>query len=322
MTIKPLKILGTAVLLIIGAALPAAAWPDRPVRLVVGFQAGGSTDVVARLLADRLRQQFPGSSFIVDNKPGANGAIAAGVMLNAHDGHTLLIAGDSYVVAPQLSSSVHVHPLTDFKMISMLCQGTIVMLAAPNATFKTFTQMVDYARANPGKISYVSSGIGNPQHLVGEYLSSALKLDMVHVPSRGGGQAVNDLVGGQMPLGILGLGPTLSQVKSGGLTPLAVTVDKRVSQLPDVPTLGELGVKDFVVAQWFSLVGPSDMPDTVVEQLSKAVAAALDDPAVRQRYEEIGFTAGASTPEALRQKMEHDDVMWRKVIEERHIKLE
>ena len=248
--------------------------------------------------------------------------IAAEVMRNAHDGHTLLISGDSYVLAPLLSASVKVHPLTDFKMISTICEGTVILLAAPNAPFKTFAEMVAYARANPGKISYVSSGIGNPQHLVGEYLAGELKLDMVHVPSRGGGQAVNDLVSGQMPLGILGLGPTLSHVKSGGLTPLAVTVGKRLSQLPNVPTLAELGVKDFVVAQWFGLVGPSDMPDGVAEQLSKAVAGALEDVAVRQRYEEIGFTAEASTPGQLRAKMQHDESMWRKVVRERNIKID
>lgn len=317
-----LKAVAAALLLLFSSVLPAAAWPDRPVRLIVGFQAGGSTDVVARLIADRLRAQFQGASFIVENRPGANGMIAANVMMSAHDGHTLLVAGDSYVVAPELSESVKVHPLTDFKMISTLCEGTVILLAPPSAPFKTFAEMVSYARANPGKISYVSSGIGNPQHLVGEYLSSALKIDMVHVPSRGGGQAVNDLVGGQMPLGILGLGPTLSHVKSGGLIPLAVTVGQRVPQLPDVPTLAELGVKDFVVGQWFGLVGPADMPDSVAEQLSKAVAAALEDPAVRKRYEEIGFAAGASTPAELRAKMEHDATMWRKVIRDRNIKID
>ena len=317
-----LKSMATALLLLACSAFPAGAWPDRPVRLIVGFQAGGSTDVVARLVADRLRAEFKGASFIVENRPGANGMIGANLMMSAHDGHTLLIAGDSYIVAPELSSNVKVHPLTDFKMISALCEGTVILLAASNAPFKTFPEMVSYARANPGKISYVSSGIGNPQHLVGEYLSSALKLDMVHVPSRGGGQAVNDLVGGQMPLGILGLGPTLGYVKSGRLVPLAVTVGKRLPQLPDVPTLTEFGLTDLVFGQWFSLVGPSDMPDAVAEQLSKAVAAALDDPALRQKLDDIGFVAGASTPEQLHAKMEHDGVMWRKVIRDRNIKIE
>jgi tripartite-type tricarboxylate transporter receptor subunit TctC len=317
-----LTTIAVTLLLLSALALPAAAWPDRPVRLIVGFQAGGSTDVVARLIADRLRAEFKGASFIVENRPGANGMIGANLMMGAHDGHTLLIAGDSYIVAQELSSSVKVHPLTDFKMISALCEGTVILLAAPNAPFKTFAEMVGYARANPGKISYVSSGVGNPQHLVGEYLSSALTLDMVHVPSRGGGQAVNDLVGGQMPLGILGLGPTLGHVKAGRLTPLAVTVGKRLPQLPDVPTLTELGLPDLVFGQWFSLVGPSDMPDAVAERLSKALAVALEDPAIRQKLDEIGFIAGASTPAELRAKMEHDGLMWRKVIRDRNIKIE
>jgi tripartite-type tricarboxylate transporter receptor subunit TctC len=313
----------TALVFLLGAALPAAAWPDRPVRILVGFQAGGSTDVVARLLADRLRAEFKGSSFIVENRPGANGMIAANLMMGARDGgHTLLIAGDSYIVAPELSSSVKVHPLTDFKMISTLCEGTVILLAAANAPFKTFPEMVAYARANPGKISYVSSGLGNPQHLTGEYLSGALKIDMVHVPSRGGGQAVNDLVGGQMPLGILGLGPTLGYVKSGGLIPLAVTVGKRLPQLPEVPTLTEFGLDGLVFGQWFGLVGPSDMPDSAAAQLSKAIAAALDDPALRRKLDEIGFVAGASTPDELRAKMVHDAVMWKKVIQDRGIKID
>lgn len=309
-------------LLGLAAASPAAAWPDRPVRLLVGFQAGGSSDLIARMLAERLRAQFGGISFIVENKPGANGMIAAELMRSANDGHTLMIAGDGYIVAPHLSASTRVFPLTDFKMISAICEGTIILLGAPNAPFKTFDEMVGYARANPGKVNYVSSGIGNPQHLVGEYLSGELKIEMVHVPSRGGGQAVNDLVSGQLPLGILGLGPTLSHIRSGTLKPLAVTVGQRISQLPEVPTLGELGVKDFVVSQWFSLVGPADMPDAIADQLSKAVAAALDDPAVRQRFNEIGFTAGASTPAGLREKMVHDDTMWQKVVKARGLKID
>lgn len=318
-----LKALAAAFILLLCSVLPAAAWPDRPVRILVGFQAGGSTDIVARLLADRLRTELKGSSFIVENRPGANGMIAANLMMGAHDGgHTLLIAGDSYIVAPELSSNVRVHPLTDFKMISTLCEGTVILLAASNAPFKTFPEMVAYARANPGKISYVSSGLGNPQHLTGEFLSGALNLDMVHVPSRGGGQAVNDLVGGQMPLGILGLGPTLGYIKSGALIPIAVTVGKRLPQLPDVPTLTELGVNGLVFGQWFSLVGPSDMPDAAASQLSKAVDAALGDPALRQKLDDIGFVAGASTPEQLRTKMEHDAVMWKKVIQDRRIKID
>lgn len=309
-------------LLLTVQACPAFAWPDRPVRLVVGFQAGGSTDVVARLLADRLRAQFEGTSFIVENRPGASGIVAANTVRNAGDRHTLLVAGDSLVAAPLLNRNLHLDPSTDFKPVSGLADSTVVLLAAPNAPFKTFGEMVDYAHANPGKISYVSSGVGNTQHLIGEYLSGALKLDMVHVPSRGGGQAVNDLVGGQLPLGILGLGPTLGHVKAGQLTALAVTVGQRARQLPNVPTLEELGMTDFAVAQWFSLLGPQDLPDDVVERLSKAVTAALDAPVVRQRFEDVGFTVRTSTPQQLRLRMEQDKARWKKLIQERSLKID
>lgn len=310
-----------AVLLTVGANAPAFAWPDRPVRLIVGFQAGGSTDVVARIIAEKLRLQFNGASFVVENRPGANGTIAAGVVINAHDNHTLLLMGDGVVIAPLLNKNVRI-TTRDFKMISTLSEGTVVLLAPSSSPFKDFAGFVGYARANPGKISYVSSGIGNPQHLVGEYLSAELALDMVHVPSRGGGQAVTELVGGQMQLGILGLGPTLPHIKSGALRALAVTTEKRMPQLPDTPTLGELGVRNFVVTQWFGLAAPNDMPDAIVNQISAAVAAALDDPAVRQRFEEVGFVARASTPEELTEKVRAEGAKWKKLIDDRGLKIE
>jgi tripartite-type tricarboxylate transporter receptor subunit TctC len=302
-------------------AAPAFAWPDRPVRIIVGFQAGGSTDVVARIIAEKLRTQFNGSSFLVENKPGANGQIAAGVVLNARDNHTLLMMGDGSVISP-LISSTQKSTLPDLKLISTLCEGTVVVLAPPSSPFKTFSEFVAYARANPNKVSYVSSGVGNPQHLVGEYLAAELKLDIVHVPSRGGGQAVTELVGGQMQLGILGLGPTLPHVKSGNLRALAVTVDKRMPQLPDTPTLGELGIKDFTVSQWFGLAAPKDMPDAVVTQISTTVAAALEDPAVRQRYDEVGFVAHASTPAEFNEKVRVEGIKWKKLIDARGLKID
>lgn len=310
-----------AVLLTALGAAPTFAWPDKPVRIVVGFQAGGSTDVVARIIAEKLRSHFAGSSFVVENKPGANGQIAAGVVLNANDNHTLLIMGDGAVISPLISKSQK-NTLPDLKPISMLCEGTVVILAPPSSPFQDFAGFVAYARANPNKISYVSSGIGNPQHLVGEYLAGELKLDMVHVPSRGGGQAVTELVGGQMQLGILGLGPTLPHIKSGALRALAVTVDKRMPQLPDTPTLAEVGIKDFTVSQWFGLAAPKTMPDAVVNQISAAVAAALDDLAVRQRYDEVGFAARASTPAEFTERLRVEGIKWKNLIDARGLKVD
>jgi len=316
-----LAALWLAVLLGLGPMPPAAAWPDRPIRIMVGFQAGGSSDAVARLLAEKLRSELGGASIVVENRPGANGQIAFGVMLSANDNHTFLLMGEGAVIGPLLSSKVR-HTVRDFRMISLVCEGTQLLLAPSAAPFKTFPEFVTYARVNPGKISYVSSGIGNPQHLVGEYLAAELKLDMVHVPSRGGGQAVTELVGGQMQLGILGLGPTLPHIRSGALTALAVTVDKRMPQLPGVPTLAEVGVTDFIVTQWFALAGPADLPDGIAGRMAAAVAKALDDPALRQRLEEIGFVARASTPEALTEKVRVEGIRWKKLIDERGLRID
>jgi tripartite-type tricarboxylate transporter receptor subunit TctC len=241
----------TALLLAAVVVFPALAWPDRPVRLVVGFQAGGSSDVIARLLAERLRSQLGGTTIIVENKPGAAGSIAADAALAVHDAHSLLMFSDSFVTASLVNKSVRFRPLRDFKMVSVVCEGPLVLLAGPTAPFRDFKEFVSYAKANPGKVNYASAGIGGQQHLTGEYLSAALKLEMTHVPTRGGGQATNDLVGGQIETAILGLGPTLAHIRAGKLKALAVSTESRVPQLPDVPTLTELGVPDFAVTQWF-----------------------------------------------------------------------
>jgi tripartite-type tricarboxylate transporter receptor subunit TctC len=301
---------------------PALAWPDRPVRLVVGFQAGGSSDVIARLLGERLRSELGGATIIVENRPGAAGSIAADAVLAAHDAHSLLMFSDTLVTASLVNKSVRFRPLRDFKMVSTVCEGPLVLLAGPTAPFQDFKEFVSYAKANPGKVNYGSSGIGGQQHLTGEYISAALKLQLTHVPTRGGGQATNDLVGGQIEAAVLGLGPTLAHIRAGRLKALAVSTGSRVPQLPDVPTLTELGVPDFAVSQWFGLVAPNDMPDAVVNQLAQAVRAALAEETIRRRYEEIGFGAQASTPNEFTDKVRAEEARWKRLIEERGLKVE
>src|ERR1700730_10281522 len=310
----------TASLLVAAAVFPALAWPDRPVRLVVGSRACGSSDTIARLLGERLRPQLGGTAIIVENKPGAAGSIAADALLGARDGHSLLMFGDSFVTSSLVNKSVRFRPLRDFKMVSMVCEGPLVLLAGPTAPFRDVKEFVSYAKANPNKVNYASAGIGGQQHLTGEYLSAALKLEMTHVPTRGGGQATNDLVGGQIETAILGLGPTLAHIRAGKLKALAVSTESRVPQLPDVPTLTELGVPDFAYTQWFGLVAPSDMPDAVVNQLSQAIRAALAGEAIRRRFEEIGFAAQASTPDEFTAKVRADEARWKRLIDERGLK--
>jgi tripartite-type tricarboxylate transporter receptor subunit TctC len=318
----PVRSIVVACVVAIAFSLPVLAWPDRPVRIVVGFQAGGSSDVVTRIAAERLRSQLGGATIIVDNKPGAAGAIAADAVLGARDGHTLLTFSDSLLTTALINKSVRYQPLRDFRMISLLCEGTLVLLAAPNAPFRDFAEFVAYARANPGKITYASAGIGGHQHLTGEYISAALKIELTHVPTRGGAQATTDLVGGQVDAAILGLGPTLPHIRAGKARALAVTQAARVPQLPDVPTLIELGLAGFTADQWFGLAGPADMPPAVIDQLARAIAAALDDDAVRRRYDEVGFVTKPSTPAEFSEKVRSQEALWRKLIAERNLKIE
>lgn len=303
-------------------AFPALAWPDRPVRLIVGFQAGGSSDVIARLLAERLRPQLGGATIIVENKPGAAGSIAADAALGAHDGHTLLMFSDSLLTTSLVNKSVRFRPLRDFKMVSIVCEGPLALLAGPTAPFRDFKEFVSYAKANPGKVNYASSGIGGQQHLTGEYIAATLKLDLTHVPTRGGAQATTDLVGGQIEAAVLGLGPTLAHIRAGTLKALAVSTGSRVPQLPDVPTLAELGVPDFTVGQWFGLAVPGDTPDAVVAQLAQAVRTALADETIGRRYEEIGFAVRASTPGEFTDRVRAEEARWKRLIDERGLKVE
>src|SRR5438105_813869 len=261
------------------------------------------SDSIGRLLAERLRPQLGGTTIIVENKPGAAGSIAADAVLGSRDGHTLLVFGDSFLTSSLVNKSVRFRPLRDFKMVSLACEGPLVLLAGPSAPFSDFKEFVSYAKANLGKVNYGSAGIGGQQHLTGEYLSAALKLELTHVPTRGGAQATNDLVGGQVDAAILGLGPTLAHIRSGKVRALAITAARRMPQLPDVPTLMELGLQGFTADQWFGLAAPADTPDAVIDQVARATGAALDDDELRRRYDEVGFAAHASTPAEFTEKV-------------------
>ncbi|MBV8186657.1 MAG: tripartite tricarboxylate transporter substrate binding protein [Alphaproteobacteria bacterium] len=309
-------------LLVAATVFPAFAWPDRPVHLIVGFQAGGSSDAIARLLGEQLRPALGGTAIIVENKPGAAGSIAADAVLGARDGHSLLMFSDTFVTASLVNRSVRFRPLRDFKMVSVVCEGPLVLLAGPAASFRDFKEFVSYAKANPGKVNYASSGIGGLQHLTGVYISTALGLELTHLPTRGGGQAASDLVGGQIEAAVLGLGPTLAYIRAGKIRALAVSTASRVRQLPDVPTLMELGVPEFAVAQWFGLVGPNNMPDAVVDQLSRAVGAALADETIRRRFEEVGFIAQASTPDEFTDKVRAEEARWKRLVDEHGLKVD
>ena len=292
MSVTRRSLLASTVYVIAGAMLPpwarAQAWPQRPLRVVVGFQAGGTGDVVARLVGERLGPLLA-SSIVIENKPGASGVTAANSVRTSEDDHTLLMVSDTYVVTPLINRSAGFNMGRDFKLVGIVAEGPHVVVAAKDAPFKTFEQFAKYARSAAIGVDYATSGFGHPQHLIGEYLASKLPARLVHLPTRGGSAAVNEVLAGTLKLAILGLGPTLQLIQDGRLVSLAVSTAQRVPALPDVPTLMELGFKDFSAPQWLGLVAPRTLSDERVRFVSAELAKAVADPTMRQRFEALGF---------------------------------
>jgi tripartite-type tricarboxylate transporter receptor subunit TctC len=311
-----------ACMVALAAPSPAFAWPDKPIRIIIGFQAGGSGDVAARLLAEKLRPQLDNIQIVIDNKPGDSGAVGVAAMMAAKDGHTFMLMGEDVLTLSLLSKTATFQPLRDFKMVSSLVDGTMLILAGPAAPFDTFDGFVAYARANPGKINYVSAGTGSVLHMVGELISSTLKIEIKHVNSRGAGGAANDLVDGVYPMAIMGVSAALPHIRAGRIKALAVTTPTRMSSLPSVPTLSEAGLTGMSIVQHGGIVAPKSTPDAVVEQFSAAIRAALTDEGLRKRFEDLGATVRGSTPAQYTQVVEGLAVKWQKLIDERGLKID
>ncbi|MBC5766337.1 Bug family tripartite tricarboxylate transporter substrate binding protein [Ramlibacter albus] len=270
----------------------AAAYPSRPVKLVVGSPPGGPSDFLARTYADNLGPLL-GQSFLVDNKPGASGTLAAeGAAKAAPDGHTLLVSGPASVsVAPHLFPKLGYDPERDFIPINMLGAGAFVIVSHPSLPVKTMAELIAYAKANPGRITYGSGGNGSSGHLATELLSTVAGIKMLHVPYKGDGQAVNDLLAGQIQLMVTAPNVPAANVKAGKLRLLAVTTRERVASMPDTPTVHESGLRDFEYLGWIVTFAPAGTPKAVIEQLSAAWNKVRNTPTVRQRLEDLAMVA-------------------------------
>lgn len=267
------------------SAFAAAAqdWPNKPIRIVVPFPSGGTTDTAVRPLADRLSQQL-GVSVVVDNKPGAAGRIGYDFAAKAApDGYTLLAGTDSLGLQPHLDPPPNYDPIRDFAPIAQLSSQPLVIAVHPSLGVTTLQQLVELGRTKPEPIGYATSGIGSSQNFAGEWFARVSGLKMLHVPYRGGGQAVNDLLAGQVQLAVLGIAPLIPYQKSGRIRILAVTTAERSPALPDVPTLKELGY-DLVVDQWMALLAPAKVPPAILDRLNAEVNAALQDVRLREIY--------------------------------------
>lgn len=300
------------------AALPpqaAAAYPDKPIRLIVPFAPGGSTDILGRLLAEALHPIL-GQPVIVENKPGAGGNIGGDFVARAApDGYTLLLAAAGpTVVNPSLYANMPFNPAKDLAPITCLEREHNLMVVTKSMPVKTLQEFLQYARANPGKLSFGSPGNGSPAQLAGELLKQQTGIQAEHVPYKGSGPAITDLVAGHIDFMIDNMPALLPQVKAGGLRALAVPSDQRATAAPDIPTFDEARQKGFVVMAWKGLMAPAGTDPAVIERLHAAVVKALQDPQLRARFQELGAEPLASTPAEFAKQIADETAWWAKLV--------
>ena len=304
----------TALLMLAAAAaLPAAAqdYPSRPVQLVVGFGAGGGTDVVARIFAQALQEKL-GQPFVVDNKPGAGGMIAAGqVAKAAADGHTLFVVNNGHVITGVMQKALPYDTLKSFAPVSLLATAGLVIVANAKFPAGDVNSLIARAKAEPGKITFASVGLGSTQHFSGELFKQMAGVDLLHVPFRGSPAAVTAVLGGQVDVLFETVQAVLGQVQSGELKALAVTGRERFPDFPNVPTVIESGsLPDYDTTTWYGVVAPAGTPPAVIEKLNKALGDIVKDAALRERIAKAGATAKASTPGDFAAHMENELKRW------------
>ena len=308
--------LAAAVMLVLASAAAfAQAWPTKPIRVVVCYAPGGVTDVVARLVAQPLSEAF-GQSIVVENKPGANGMIGSQIVADAPpDGYTLLMYVDGNTVLPSIMKKMPFEPLKAFAPITVLGRGSHVILVHPSLPVRSLGELIAYAKKHPGELSYASPGLASPQSLSLEAIKKASGIDIVHIPYKGGGQAIADLASGQVKVGVLGMAPSLPHIRSGKLIALAVTGGKRSPLLPDVPTVAEAALPGFETVQWQGIAAPAGTPPAIIQRVHDELVRIMATPAVIERLKSIGMdNATSPTPEDFRTLIDNDLQRWPAVV--------
>ena len=297
-------------------------WPTKPISLIVTYPPGGGADAMARLVAPKMAEVL-GQNVVVENRPGASGQIGASAVAKATpDGYTLMLDASSFAVNPALFPKLPYDSSKAFKPIGVLALFPNVVLVNAQVPAKNIAELIALAKSRKNAVAYASSGNGSAQHLAGALFESAAKVDMVHIPYKGGGPALNDVIGGQVPLFFGNLASTLQHVQAGKLRALAITSNKRATALPDVPTLAEAGVSGSEIHEWNAIFAPAGTPDTVVEKLADALQKAMDTPEVKARIAQLGGEVQKGGPKAAHDFIQAQMALWAQVVKGKGIVLE
>ena len=324
--LRVMRMLMSLGMLLICATLIAPAmaqdYPAKPIKLIIPYPPGGATDVIGRIVALKMSEAL-GQQLIVDNRAGATGSIGAAAVATAPaDGYTLLLGAlTSHSINAALQPNIPFDLAKDFAPVGVVGQVPLVFVVNPKVPVNTLKELMDYTKKNPG-VSYASSGNGSPQHMAGELFKSMTRLDMLHVPYKGSGPAMNDLIGGQVQSMIETMPAALAHIKAGSLRPLAVALPARSANLPDVPTAAEAGLPDFIVTSMFGLLAPAKTPPAIVAKLTAALEKVLALPDTQARMSAQGVVTGYLNPADSGKRIKAEIDKWAKVAKDANIKLE
>ncbi len=305
-----------------GAASAHAEYPDKPIKIVVGFAAGGGSDILTRTIAPALAQAL-GQPVIVDNLPGAGGNRAMLEVARAKpDGYTLLMGTPGLATNSSLYANLGFDPAKDFAPVALVASVQNVLLLRPSLSVQKVSELIELARQSPGKLNYASPGSGTSLHLAGELFNESAGIKTVHVPYKGGGQALSDLMSGQVDFMFNVLPSALPQIKAGTVRAIAVTGSQRSDALPDIPTMIESGVAGYTAVTWNGILAPAGTPPEIIEKLNKAIRQVLTNPEMIQRYASIGTTVLTGSPEDFAKLIRDETVKWRRTIQASGLKAE
>jgi tripartite-type tricarboxylate transporter receptor subunit TctC len=309
-----------AALAFVCAAAAAADFPSKPVRLIVGFPPGGATDLVARAIQPRMSAGFA-QQLVIDNRPGANGIIAGELTARADpDGHTILFGHIGVLVISPAIQKVPFDPLRDFAPVGLAVSLQNILITHPTLAVHSLKEFIALAKAKPGQINYASSGIGSPGHLAAVLLDSMAKIQLNHIPYKGGGPAITDLLGGHVPAFFAVISTGVPHVQAGKVRGIAVTGRRRVDAVPDVPTIAEAGVPGYAATNWYGLLAPAKTPAAVIERINRELTAALKSPDVAEGLKTRGIDATPDSPAEFAAFIRAETVKWRPILQQSGIK--